>query len=678
MVRRTAAGYFLAVVLALGLIVPSAASAAGRTLASGSSPRLAADSAASSVVPAANSALELLPGTGDLGDIVGPGPHFGYSGSVLMALATNIPVPPANLQLLKIIPITGPTVAWTPANASSDILSFDPVRRIMYVTDRPNNGVQAIDTTTDTVIGLIPVPPCADYNANGGAGPQCPSGVVVAPDLRKLVVTDRIQNPTPTNPIPVSRIWIYDISATPIPQAPIASPAMGQGALAGDELDYDPANRRAYVANTGGQFFITVVDLVTNTLLGQIPMAAAGEQPRFNPVDGMVYHVVSGNNTVVRIDPTVDGFGAVVLSVPRPECGPSDTLRGLDIDPRTNVGLLGCARTSATSGNPQLLIDMASLNLIAQFPQVQAVDVLAFNRNTRRWYEGSSNNTNAGTPGNPGCPSDVTRTSFPWVGVFDAGPPGNPAGVTVTAACSGRGAHSLWVDPIGNKVYVPAPQFPADPNSGTTGQAGVLVFRDPTPSQVPQGLSSVTLGSNGTVTFTPSGTGATAQGTLTGLTGPGPFRLVVPTSVGNEVVICTVSGTTATCSGTLIGTPIQGATALLVTSSGVIVARGTIVAGAPSPAGTTTPTLTPTATPHAVIHPALLPPPLPPLIPPLVLPPPPLLPPPPSAPMGAAPAGAAFPEVPVIPEADSVVLLVGGLAAVGVLAGLRARRRRGR
>jgi hypothetical protein len=61
--------------------------------------------------------------------------------------------------------------------------------------------------------------------------------------------------------------------------------------------------------------------------------------------------------------------------------------------------------------------------------------------------------------------------------------------------------------------------------------------------------------------------------------------------------------------------------------------------------------------------------------PPLVLPPPPvpLIPPPPSA---AAAVPPLRPEVPVIPEADSLLLLGGGLALGGILAGLRARRRR--
>jgi hypothetical protein len=70
------------------------------------------------------------------------------------------------------------------------------------------------------------------------------------------------------------------------------------------------------------------------------------------------------------------------------------------------------------------------------------------------------------------------------------------------------------------------------------------------------------------------------------------------------------------------------------------------------------------------LAPPILPPPPLGFIPP---PPPPLLPPPPPAPMAQR---ATMPEVPVIPEADSLILLVGGLAAFGGLAALRVMYRR--
>jgi hypothetical protein len=59
----------------------------------------------------------------------------------------------------------------------------------------------------------------------------------------------------------------------------------------------------------------------------------------------------------------------------------------------------------------------------------------------------------------------------------------------------------------------------------------------------------------------------------------------------------------------------------------------------------------------------------------LIPPPPPALLPPPPAPAASARAPAAFPEVPVIPEADSLGLVTMGMLAFGAILALRSRRR---
>ncbi len=512
---------------------------------------------------------------GGVADVAGPRPHFGYSASVL-AQATNAFVPDAGLQgPAPIISIPG----WTVANESTDILSFDPVRRVMYMPNRPGNAAVAIDTTTNTILGNVPMP--ADcVNVIGPRGPSCPSGIQVAPDLRKLLVTDR-----------GSRVFIYDISATATPQTPLATLILPNGASGADELEYDPVNHRAYVANGSGHFpppigtlQVSVADVAANVMLGAIVIPTVSlEQPRFNPVDGMVYQVDSGRNLLLRIDPTQGTVGAVVASfpIPCPVSGPT----GLDIDPLTNVGLVGCG-----AGDPTPILDLGTGNVLQTFPQLGGEDGLYFNNNTRRWYTGSQSNPN---PNVDACPVDTTTGTRPTpvVGVFAAGTGGSRTVGLVGGQCSSANAHSLGVDPIGNQIYVPGRQYPAN----VPGNVGVLVFHDPTPSQNPAGPANANLGSNGSVSSTPAGTGASVQASLTGLSGSGPVQLVVETTVGNEVVNCSGSGTTAVCFGSTSGAPLIGGQ-VLVTRNGAIVTRGTIAGGAAAPTPTPVtpvPTLTP-------------------------------------------------------------------------------------
>jgi hypothetical protein len=138
-----------------------------------------------------------------------------------------------------------------------------------------------------------------------------------------------------------------------------------------------------------------------------------------------------------------------------------------------------------------------------------------------------------------------------------------------------------------------------------------------------------------------------------------PDLLVVNAGTNNVSVLLNTTGSTLTLpppqTATPAVTPLRTATA------------------------TTTPTRTLPAAPILVPPvvppfppPALAPAPL--LPPPALLPPPPappLLPPPPPAPPSAQ---AAIPEVPVIPEGESLALLAVGLAALGAFAAWRLRR----
>jgi hypothetical protein len=496
---------------------------------------------------------------------------FGSGGQ---AIAVT-PTPLAGLDFLTTIPI--PNWTTTGANqASTDVWSFDPSTHTLYFADRVNKGVSIVETNTNTYLGTLKVPTCDVAGTRPGS---CPSGVLVAPDLHKLVVTDRNTVLTADGAtVDLKSIFIYDLrllTATPVK----LDLAAGTNT---DELEYDPINHRAYVANTEPPFFLTVVDLLTNEIVDSIPLPSNPEQPRFNPVDGMIYQSIpddasngGANSSVLRIDPTKSGADAIVNTL---TIGPSCLTRGIDIDPLTNTALVGCAAPGA-----QILVDLSgNMSIVTTFPGVTGTDTLYFNPNLRRWYTASSNNTAPSLS----CPANAASpVVIPVVGVFAAAMKKTPA-TLVGEECSGTNGHDIGVDPVHNQVYVGVRQAATDPGfseSLANGTPGVLVWHDDAPLAQPKLVekSSARLTSiasqqgGGRVLFVLS---HTVRARLENLSASGTALLNVTTTVGNEVVACDKSGSIADCSGVLQGAALLGGTVLL-SNDGTAVASGTIRKG---------------------------------------------------------------------------------------------------
>jgi len=182
----------------------------------------------------------------------------------------------------------------------------------------------------------------------------------------------------------------------------------------------------------------------------------------------------------------------------------------------------------------------------------------------------------------------------------------------------------------------------------------------------------------GTATITGSATWnlttTTPAGATVGVVGVNPvaFALTTANTVapGEGAFPCTAVaavGAVTTCNFVTAGNPLVGLTVAVcfatpgVGVTGITCNFGTVAAAA----GLGNQILLPNL-------PILPPPPLE-FIPP---PPPPLLPPPPPAPTGAIAPARAPVDVPIIPEADSLFLVVGGLVALGGLVGYRSLRRR--
>jgi len=506
---------------------------------------------------------------------------FVFSTLLISSAATvraAAPTPLDGLVLLEKITIP----LWTPTGAatqtSTDIWSFDPSTNTLYFADRVNKGVSVIDTNTNTYLGTLKVPTCDVATNRPGS---CPSGVVVAPDLHKLVVTDRNTVVTATSvQIDLKSIFIFDLRLLSAPPIKLDLP-LGTNS---DELDYDPINHRVYVGNTAAPFFVTVVDLLTNTIVDQIPLPGAPEQPRFNPVDGFVYVTVPGAPTpaILRIDTTKSGAAAIVGTLLTPLCDN----RAIDIDPLTNDAFIGCAAPApgAPAGSgAQLLVNLnGAMSIVNSFPGVNGTDTGYFNSNLRRFYTASSNNI-----ASVSCPTNAAAVA-PVVGVFSAPTKNQPAGALVGADCSGTNGHDIGVDPVHNQVYMAVRQGPESldptfPAALANGHAGVLVWNDPAPLAQPDLIeeSSARLaaltnqGANGRVLFEVS---HIVRARLSHLPASGPALLNVTTTIGNEVVGCERAGDTATCHGVLKGEALIGGNVLMSTG-GAPLASGKIRLG---------------------------------------------------------------------------------------------------
>lgn len=459
----------------------------------------------------------------------------------LGTMAGQVTTPDAGLILKGIIPVPN----WTTSGATAesvDLSSFDPVTQVLYYADHVAHAVLAIDTKTNWVVGWVPVPNCTVSS--------CPSGVQVAPNIRKLIVTDR-----------VTHAYIYDLNL------PGSAPAAVTVPTAIDELDYDPIQRRVYLGNTTAPYFLTGIDLDgtnANTVVASISIPGAPEQARFNPVDGMVYLTIPSVG-VLKIDPTAGSAktGDIVATWPLANCSGN----GNWIDPLTNTMLVGCNNVAG-----ELVVSLKDGTVLGQFPGVNRDDVVGWNPGVRRWYTGSGSNTNSG-----GCPATNAGNVYPVVGVFAPGTASNPTPTIVGVECSGRGASTIAVDPIHGNVFVPMAQYPLDPASAATGVPGFLVFHDPSPVPPTPAHTQSVLGSYGTADFAVAAQGrsmnvtATLQGLTDGLT-----ELVVSTTVANEVVPCFETGGLGYCEGTLIGDPLVGGMTLLGNNR-VVVASGAIV-----------------------------------------------------------------------------------------------------
>ena len=259
-----------------------------------------------------------------------------------------------NLTRIPIPPIAGKT-------ASIDILEVDQDAHLLYVADRTDNGIDVFDVST----------PMARYvrTVDVGSGPN---GVSVAKNANEVFAG--LNN---------SDVVAIDINpASPTANSVVARLNTG-GKNRADEMDYDPREKKLYVANSDDGI-VSVIDATTNQIIKKFEDMGDGlEQPRYNSGDGMMYLTGSGQNVVFKFDPRSDTLVAKVDVVDK--CNPN----GLAINPATNQALLGCSNRD----QPQHAVswDLEAGKVIDTFQQAGAGDAAFFSAKADRIFFGASN-----------------------------------------------------------------------------------------------------------------------------------------------------------------------------------------------------------------------------------------------------------------------------------------------
>jgi hypothetical protein len=461
--------------------------------------------------------------------------------------------PNSGMQYIQNILVPGWLSTGSRGNANVDVMGFNPVTRLMYLADRTNHAIDVIDTQSNVVVGRIAM-----------ASNSVPNVPVVAIDLQQLAVSDGLKS-----------VYVWDLKA-PQPQPDkYDMPSTGV-----DALDYDPINQTIYAVTDDSPYYLVGISLRFKKIMTQTVLPASADLIKFNPVDGKMYVAAEdadNNNAgagIIVYDPATDKITAQY------KIGPACPGHGIDIDPISNVAVMGCF---GGMSNGDVAVDLKTGTLLKTFTDVGGTDTVVFNPNNRRFYAGAGLNT-ATTSGCPKTAPGPFGALTPVVGVFDAMGPATAPAQFDGVACSGGGNHIAGVDPIRNFVYVPVGQYPPDPASGTTGVNGVLVFHDSTaPAQPPIAQAQATLfpvgssSAQGLVQFSLEGRRMRLSSNPTGIFSGNSAWIVVPTTVGNEIVTCVVvpANFGAVCGENLIGDPLVGATVTL-SVEGMAVARGTI------------------------------------------------------------------------------------------------------
>ena len=144
-----------------------------------------------------------------------------------------------------------------------------------------------------------------------------------------------------------------------------------------DGLAYDPVDGKVYGSDESGGDE-TVLDAQDGHALGRVPLGGEAGNVAYDPVHGRVLVDVQTRHEIAVVDPTQGGPGTIERRADLQAC-PNN--HGLQVDATAGLAYVACV------GNASLLVlDLASLSVLARFRVGADPDVMALDDGGRRLY----------------------------------------------------------------------------------------------------------------------------------------------------------------------------------------------------------------------------------------------------------------------------------------------------
>ncbi len=312
---------------------PAAASSPAATTAASPAPASAAASAKPSAASAAASAKPAAAASGS----AAPKPT-----------ATFVPRVDADTTVVL---LTKTTIPGTEGKAiSADIVDVDQEGHLMVVGDSTTGGVDEWDISGPTPKFLRTV------KTAGG-----PSGVIIAKNVGRIVA------------------GLDDSSVVSIDMATnqVVGTINTGGKKRADELDYDPKDKKVYIANSDDGI-ITAIDMATFKVTKKFEnMGEAIEQPRYDAADGMMYVTIRAPEFLAQFDPAKDEL------VKKFDLPKGARAAGIWMNPKTNMGVI--------SIQPHPVVwDFNAGKIVGGFDQTGTGDEVYYDAKTDLYFLGES------------------------------------------------------------------------------------------------------------------------------------------------------------------------------------------------------------------------------------------------------------------------------------------------